>query len=146
MKICDDLNFYRVHYFKIYSLQKEPWFLAVKAEGLKIYDSNDEMDLISSLLWSDIEDLSYKSRKFKVKLMDRNEIPLKFLVDREATNQQILALMLVSVNLKDHFYQLSLFLSFSNSFLIEIYRETMSFSCADVSQTPLKFSKCELKL
>ena len=56
------------------------------------------MDLHTSLLWSDIEDLSYKGRKYKVKLMDRNEAPLKFLVDREVTNQQILALMLVSSN------------------------------------------------
>ena len=39
LKIADDLNFYRIHYFKIYKINKEPCFLAVKADGLKIYES-----------------------------------------------------------------------------------------------------------
>lgn len=91
LKIAQDLEMYGINYFEIKNKRNSDLWLGVTSVGLHIYEHDNRLTPKVTFPWNEIKNISYKDRKFVIKLMDK-KTDFVFIVPKLRTNKLILEL------------------------------------------------------
>lgn len=91
LKIVQDLEMYGINYFEIKNKRNSDLWLGVTGVGLHIYEHDNRLTPKVTFPWNEIKNISYKDRKFVIKLMDK-KTDFVFVVPKLKTNKTILEL------------------------------------------------------
>jgi radixin len=92
LKIAQDLEMYGVSYFEIKNKKGTELLLGVDALGLNIYDKSDKLTPKIGFPWSEIRNVSFSSKKFIIKPIDRKSPDFIFYTAKLVINKRILDL------------------------------------------------------
>jgi len=92
LKIAQDLEMYGVSYFEIKNKKGTDLLLGVDALGLNIYEKSDKLTPKIGFPWSEIRNVSFSSKKFIIKPIDRKAPDFIFYTSKLIINKRILEL------------------------------------------------------
>jgi moesin len=92
LRIAQDLDMYGIQYFEIANKKGTPLWLGVHSWGLNVYLDSDRVTPKLGFPWTEIRNISYNDKKFKIKMIDKNAPDFGFVSKRLKTNKRILAL------------------------------------------------------
>eukprot|EP00912_Choanoflagellata_sp_UC4_P001295 UC4_evm2s805 len=92
LRIAQDLDMYGIQYFEIANKKGTPLWLGVHSWGLNVYLENDRVTPKLGFPWTEIRNISYNDKKFKIKMIDKNAPDFGFISKRLKTNKRILSL------------------------------------------------------
>lgn len=92
LKVSQDLEMYGVSYFDIKNKKGTELLLGVDALGLNIYEKSDKLTPKIGFPWSEIRNVSFSSKKFIIKPVDRKAPDFMFYTSKLIINKRILEL------------------------------------------------------
>jgi len=92
LKIAQDLEMYGVSYFDIKNKKGTDLILGVDALGLNIYEKSDKLTPKIGFPWSEIRNVSFSSKKFIIKPIDKKAPDFVFYTSKLIINKRILEL------------------------------------------------------
>uniref|UniRef100_A0A8C5LQ23 FERM domain-containing protein n=1 Tax=Leptobrachium leishanense TaxID=445787 RepID=A0A8C5LQ23_9ANUR len=100
LKIAQDLDMYGMNYFPIRDAKNDAdILLGVNAKGINIYSRSNKISPIKSFKWGEIKNISYKEKKLRIALIDKNHDAFKFYSSEHKVNKLILRLCIGNHNL-----------------------------------------------
>lgn len=92
LKIVQDLEMYGINYFDITNKKGTQLLLGIDALGISIYGKEDRLTPKLGFPWSDIQHVSYSSKKFVIKPVEKTSPDFLFYVAKSRINKRILDL------------------------------------------------------
>ncbi|ESO10615.1 hypothetical protein HELRODRAFT_185255 [Helobdella robusta] len=92
LKIAQDLEMYGVNFFEIKNKKGTELWLGVDALGINIYEKEDKLTPKIGFPWSEIRNVSFSSKKFVIKPIDKKAPDFIFYTSHMRINKRILAL------------------------------------------------------
>lgn len=68
--IFQSLPTYGVHYYEVKDKNNIPWWLGLSPKGIGVYDHGDKIKPRKVFLWSQIENIYFRDRKFSIEIRD----------------------------------------------------------------------------
>lgn len=68
--IFQSLPTYGVHYYEVKDKSNMPWWLGLSPKGIGVYDHGDKIKPRKIFLWSQIENIYFRDRKFSIEIRD----------------------------------------------------------------------------
>uniref|UniRef100_A0A8C5LQW1 FERM domain-containing protein n=1 Tax=Leptobrachium leishanense TaxID=445787 RepID=A0A8C5LQW1_9ANUR len=88
LKIAQDLDMYGMNYFPIRDAKNDAdILLGVNAKGINIYSRSNKISPIKSFKWGEIKNISYKEKKLRIALIDKNHDAFKFYSSEHKVNK-----------------------------------------------------------
>ncbi|ELU09819.1 hypothetical protein CAPTEDRAFT_18813 [Capitella teleta] len=92
LKIGQDLEMYGVNYFQIKNKRGTDLWLGVDALGLNTYEQGNKLTPKVTFPWSEIKNISFKDKKFTIKMCDKKTSDFQFYAQKLKINKLILEL------------------------------------------------------
>lgn len=92
LKIAQDLEMYGVNYFEIKNKKGTELWLGVDALGINIYERDDKLTPKIGFPWSEIRNVSFSTKKFVIKPIDKKAPYFVFYTSHMRINKRILSL------------------------------------------------------
>ncbi|KAL9971536.1 hypothetical protein ACROYT_G017710 [Oculina patagonica] len=68
--IFQSLPTYGVHYYEVKDKSNMPWWLGLSPKGIGLYDHGDKIKPRKIFMWSQIENIYFRERKFSIEIRD----------------------------------------------------------------------------
>ncbi|EDO44119.1 predicted protein [Nematostella vectensis] len=94
LKLAQDLEMYGVSYFDITNKKGTAISLGIDCRGLNIYEKDNRLNPKTSFPWKEIKNISFHSRTFVIKSIDKQAPDFIFKTGNPRTNKVILELCL----------------------------------------------------
>lgn len=72
LSIIEKLNNYGVHYYEVKDKLNSKWYLGISFRGIGLYEITNKITPKKLFLWSKLENLYYRDRKFSIEVHENN--------------------------------------------------------------------------
>lgn len=92
LKLAQDLEMFAISYFPIKNANQTHLWIGIHPTGISVYSQDNKLTPVVSFVWSEIKNISFKSKKFRIDPEDKSSQPFIFSAVNAETNRQILNL------------------------------------------------------
>eukprot|EP00794_Sanderia_malayensis_P014071 gene14071-15538_t len=99
LKIAQDLEMFAINYFSIKNKKSTELWIGIHPTGISVYNKDNKLMPVVYFIWSEIENMTFKNKKFTISSVDKVEPNFIFYSEDGKFNRQILDLSIGSHDL-----------------------------------------------